>query len=128
LLAGGGIPQGDCAPVPWLLSSRGFAAWVRTAANGTRFDLVGERVSVSTRAHAGPLRVDFLCDPTPAGRLRAYCREAGFPVVLPAWGYGFWQSRDVYEHQEDVLEDFDGFRRHGIAPDAIGVDRTWATQ
>ncbi len=35
----GGIPQGDCAPVPWLLSSRGYAVWVRTHANGTRFDL-----------------------------------------------------------------------------------------
>ena len=23
MLAEGGVPQGDCAPVPWLLSSRG---------------------------------------------------------------------------------------------------------
>jgi alpha-glucosidase/alpha-D-xyloside xylohydrolase len=35
----GGIPQGDYAPVPWLQSSRGYAVWVQTWANGTRFDL-----------------------------------------------------------------------------------------
>jgi alpha-glucosidase (family GH31 glycosyl hydrolase) len=128
MLAAGGIPQGDCAPTPWLISSRGYAAWVRTDANGTRFELSGERVSVSTRAHAGPLRVELLCAATPAARLRAFCRLTGFPPVLPEWGYGFWKSRDVHEHQDDVLDDFDGFKRHGIPLDAIVIDSPWATQ
>jgi Glycosyl hydrolases family 31 len=128
MLAQGGIPQGDCAPVPWLLSSRGYGAWVQTDANGTCFDLAGERVSVSTRAPAGPLRVDFLCAPTRAARLRAFCRLTGFPALLPEWGYGFWKSRDVHEHQDDVLEDFTGFRKHGIPLDAIVIDSPWATQ
>jgi hypothetical protein len=110
MLSQGGIPQGDCAPMPWLLSSRGYAVWVRTDANGTRFDLGEERVSVSTRAHAGPLRVELFCDPTPAARLRACCRLTGFPMLLPEWGYGFWKSRDVHEQQDDVLDDFTGFR------------------
>src|SRR5262249_3242186 len=50
LLAGGGIPQGDCAPVPWVVSSRRYAAWVRSHGNGVIFDLVGDRVGASTRA------------------------------------------------------------------------------
>jgi alpha-glucosidase (family GH31 glycosyl hydrolase) len=128
LLAGGGIPQGDCAPVPWLVSSRGYAVWVRSEGNGVRFDLAGERVSVSTRSSAGPLRMDILCHPTPAGRLRAFCHLTGFPAVLPEWGYGFWKSRDVYEHQDDVVEDYEGMRRHGIPLDAIVLDSPWATQ
>jgi len=128
MLAEGGIPQGDCAPVPWLLSSRGYGAWVHTYANGTCFDLSGERVSVSTRARAGPLRVQFLCQTTPAARLRALCRASGFPALLPEWGYGFWKSRDVYEHQNDVLEDFDGFREHAIPLDAVVLDSPWETQ
>jgi alpha-D-xyloside xylohydrolase len=127
LLAGGGIPQGDCAPTPWLLSSRGYGLWLRTEANGAKFDL-GERVSVSTRAAAGPLRALFLCDHTPAARLRELCRLTGFPALLPEWGYGFWKSRDVYEHQEDVLDDFDGFRAHRIPLDAIVLDSPWETQ
>jgi alpha-glucosidase (family GH31 glycosyl hydrolase) len=128
ILADGGIPQGDCAPLPWLLSNRGYAVWCRTYANGTRFDLEGERISVSTRARAGPLRLALLCAPTPAARLRALCRLTGFPALLPEWGYGFWKSRDVHEHQDDVLDDLEGFRRHRIPLDAIVIDSPWATQ
>ena len=32
----GGIPQGDYAPVPWLLSSAGWAAWIETSGPGSR--------------------------------------------------------------------------------------------
>jgi alpha-glucosidase (family GH31 glycosyl hydrolase) len=128
LLEQGGIPQGDCAPVPWLVSSRGYAVWVRTDANGTQFDLSGELVAVSTRAGAGPLRMDLLCATTPAARLRAFCRLTGFAAVLPEWGYGFWKSRDFHEHRDDVLEDLEGFRRHRIPLDAIVIDSPWETQ
>jgi alpha-glucosidase (family GH31 glycosyl hydrolase) len=128
MLAQGGIPQGDCAPVPWLISSRGYAIWARTDGNGARFELDGERVTVSTRTQAGPLRLALLCQPTPAARLRAFCRLTGFPALLPEWGYGFWKSRDVYEHQNDVLEDFDGFREHAIPLDAVVIDSPWETQ
>jgi alpha-D-xyloside xylohydrolase len=128
MLAEGGIPQGDCAPLPWLCSSRGYGVLVATAANGTRFDMSRERTSVSTRAPAGPLRLELFCEPTPAARLRSLCRETGFPALLPEWAYGFWKSRDVHEHQDDVLDDFDGLRAHGIALDAIVIDSPWASQ
>jgi alpha-glucosidase (family GH31 glycosyl hydrolase) len=101
---------------------------VQTESNGCRFDLTGERVSVSTRLSAGPLRLKFLCDGTPAACLRSFCRLTGFPALLPEWGYGFWKSRDVHEHQDDVLDDFYGFRRHSIPLDAIVIDSPWATQ
>jgi len=127
LLADGGIPQGDCAPAPWLHSSRGYSVWLVTEANGARFEL-GERISVSTRGSGGPLLVQLLCDRTPAARLRELCRLTGFPALLPEWGYGFWKSRDVYEHQDDVLEDFERFRASAIALDAIVIDSPWATQ
>ncbi len=128
MLALGGIPQGDCAPVPWVSSSRGYGVWAQTYANGTRFDFSGERTSISTRSVAGPLRLRFFCEPTPAGRLRALCRESGFPALAPEWGYGFWKSRDLHEHQDDVLADLEGFREHGIPLDAIVIDSPWATQ
>ena len=128
LLEQGGVPQGDCAPMPWMLSSRGYGVWARTDANGTQFDLAGERIAVSTRATAGPLRLDVLCHPTPAGRLRAFCRLTGFAPVLPEWGYGFWKSRDFHEHRDDVIEDHEGFREHRIPLDAIVIDSPWETQ
>ena len=128
MLAEGGIPQGDCAPMPWMLSSRGYGVLAHTFANGTRFDMSGDRTSVSTRALAGPLVLEFMCQSSPAARLRALCRQTGFPMLLPEWGYGFWKSRDVHEDREAVLDDFDGFRRHGIPLDAIVIDSPWATQ
>ena len=128
LLASGGIPQGDYAPVPWLLSSRGYGVWVRGDGNGVRFDMSGERVSVSTRSLSGPLVVELLCSSTPAARLRAFCRLTGFPALLAEWGYGFWKSRDVYEHQDDVVEDYEGMREHDIPLDAIVLDSPWETQ
>jgi alpha-glucosidase (family GH31 glycosyl hydrolase) len=70
----------------------------------------------------------FLCHSTPGARLRELCRLTGFPALLPEWGYGFWKCGDVYEHQDDVLDDWSGFRTHGIPLDAIVIDSPWATQ
>jgi alpha-glucosidase (family GH31 glycosyl hydrolase) len=127
LRAVGGIPQGDYAPAPFLQSSRGYALWCETHANGTRFEL-DEPTRVSTRAAAGPLRLHVLTDPTPVARLRRYLHLTGLPALLPHWGYGFWKSRDVYEHQDDAEEDVNGCRWHGIPLDAIVLDSPWETQ
>jgi alpha-glucosidase (family GH31 glycosyl hydrolase) len=123
----GGIPQGDYAPVPWLLASRGYSLWLETDGHGAEFDL-GHRISVSSRAAAGPFRLHVLTDPTPAARLRHFLRLTGLPPVLPEWAYGHWKSRDVYEHQSEVEDDFEGYRLHDLPLDAIVVDSPWETQ
>ncbi|MGZ5311780.1 MAG: glycoside hydrolase family 31 protein [Solirubrobacterales bacterium] len=128
MLEQGGIPQGDYAPVPWLLSSAGWAAWVETGGPGVELDLSGDRVSVSVRAAAGPLRLHLLTHPSPAARLRALLRETGMPQLMPEWAYGHWKSRDVYEHQRDVEDDWRGYREHGLPLDAIVIDSPWETQ
>jgi alpha-glucosidase (family GH31 glycosyl hydrolase) len=127
LLEGGGIPQGDYVPVPWLLSSAGWALWIETAGPGVELELEDE-IAASVRGAAGPLRLHFVCDPSPAARLRRYLRRTGMPALLPEWGYGFWKSRDVYEHERDVLDDFHGFARNAIPLDAIVLDSPWQTQ
>jgi alpha-glucosidase (family GH31 glycosyl hydrolase) len=127
MLEVGGIPQGDYTPVPWLLASRGYALWLRTEGAGVEFDL-GHRVSVSSRSAAGPFRLQVLTDPSPVARLRRSLRLTGLPALLPEWAYGHWKSRDVYEHQDDVLDDFEGYRRNGLALDAIVIDSPWETQ
>ena len=38
------------------------------------------------------------------------------------------KSRDYHEHRDDVIEDLEGFRRHGIPLDAIVIDSPWETQ
>lgn len=124
----GGIPQGDYAPVPWLLSSAGWAAWIETSGPGVEADLTGDRVSLSVRSATGPLRVHLFTGPSPAARLRAFLRETGLPALMPEWAYGHWKSRDVYEHQEDVEDDWRGYRDNDLPLDAIVIDSPWETQ
>ena len=64
----------------------------------------------------------------PAARLRHYLRLTGLPPLLPEWGYGHWKSRDVYAHQRDVVDDFEGYERSGMPLDAIVIDSPWETQ
>jgi alpha-glucosidase (family GH31 glycosyl hydrolase) len=123
----GGIPQGDYTPIPWLLASRGYALWLQTEGAGVEFDL-GHRVAVSARAAAGPFRLQVLTDPSPAARLRRFLHLTGLPALLPEWAYGHWKSRDVYEHQDDVFDDFEGYARNGLPLDAIVIDSPWETQ
>ena len=127
MLEVGGIPQGDYAPVPWVLASERWAAWIETDGLGVRFDLDGDAV-LSTRGAAGSLRVHVFTHATPFARLRAFLRLCGMPALLPEWAYGFWKSRDVYPHQRDAEADYEGFREHGIPLDAIVLDSPWATQ
>ncbi len=128
MLAEGGIPQGDYVPAPWLLLERGMGRLGRD---------LGRRASASISTagsrspSAGPpgrLRLHLLCDPSPAARLRHYLRLTGFPTLMPEWAYGHWKSRDVYEHQDDVLDDLDGYVEHGLPLDAIVIDSPWETQ
>ncbi len=127
MLEAGGVPMGDYVPVPWLLSSAGWGAWIECDGPGIQLDLQAD-VSVSVRAAAGPLRLHLLHGPGPGALLRRYCTLTGFPGVLPEWGYGHWKSRDVYSHERDVLEDFDGYRQHRLPLDAIVLDSPWETQ
>jgi alpha-glucosidase (family GH31 glycosyl hydrolase) len=123
----GGVPQGDYAPAPWAISSRGYALWLDTAGEGVELDLRGP-TCVSVRSASGPLALHLALDATPAARLRRYLRAVGFPALLPEWGYGHWKSRDVYEHQDVVLDDLHGYRWHRIPLDAIVIDSPWETQ
>ncbi len=128
MLAIGGIPQGDYAPAPWFQCSRGYAVGVDGHGNGMRFHFGADRTTVSARCRAGALRLEILTDPSPAARLRRHLGTAGYAPVLPEWGYGFWKSRDVYGHQREVEDDFDGCRDHAIPLDALVLDSPWETQ
>ena len=101
---------------------------VQTEANGTRFDLAGERIRSRRGPPPGRCGLTLLCARTAGRAASPAVPDDRVPALLPEWGYGFWKSRDVYEHQDDVLEDFRGFRRTGIPLDAIVIDSPWETQ
>ena len=111
MLAEGGIPQGDYVPAPWLLSSAGWALWMETWGPGLELDLARRRArALPARRRRAPAAPHPL-RPDTRRRLRHYLRLTGPPALLPEWGYGHWKSRDVYEHQRDVVDDFEGYER-----------------
>jgi alpha-glucosidase (family GH31 glycosyl hydrolase) len=123
----GGIPQGDYAPVPWLISSAGHAIWLRTQGPGVRFEL-GDPLLASVRGASGPLDVAVLLDRSPAALLRRYLRATTLPALLPQWAYGHWKSRDVYGDRPELEEDWRGYRDHDLPLDALVIDSPWETQ
>ena len=46
----------------------------------------------------------------------------GRPTMLPKWAYGFWQSREHYQNQNEVIQTVREFRRRGIGLDNIVQD------
>jgi alpha-D-xyloside xylohydrolase len=60
------------------------------------------------------------------GVIGGYRYVTGKAVLLPRWAYGFWQSRDHYETQQQLLGVVEKYRRLGIPLDNIVQDwRYW---
>jgi alpha-D-xyloside xylohydrolase len=51
-----------------------------------------------------------------------YRRLTGKAAMLPKWAYGFWQSRQRYSTQEEVLEVARQYRARGLPLDSIVQD------
>jgi alpha-D-xyloside xylohydrolase len=55
-----------------------------------------------------------------------YRRLTGKAALLPRWAYGFWQSRDHYETQDQLLDTVREYRRQHLPLDMIVQDwRYW---
>ncbi len=54
--------------------------------------------------------------------IAAYRRLTGKAQVMPRWAMGFWQSRERYKTQKEILAALDEFRRREIPIDNIVLD------
>ena len=58
--------------------------------------------------------------------IAGYREVTGKAVLLPRWAYGFWQSRDHYETQQQLLDTVARYRKLGLPLDNIVQDwRYW---
>ncbi|MCQ2064656.1 MAG: DUF5110 domain-containing protein [Bacteroidaceae bacterium] len=64
----------------------------------------------------------FIAGDNMDGVLRGLHSLVGRPEVLPKWAFGFWQSRQRYTTQDEVVSTFEEFRRRGIGIDNIVQD------
>lgn len=56
------------------------------------------------------------------GVIAGYRKLTGKAALLPRWAYGYWQSQERYETQEEILETALAYRKRGIGLDCIVLD------
>lgn len=110
--------------IPLLLSSKGYAIFWNTASLSyvdNRFPL-----ELNLRSLAGK-SVDyyFLYGPEMDQLIHEYRSLTGHTPMLPQWAYGFFQSKDRYNSQEEILGIAQRYRKEHIPLDAIVQDWFW---
>ncbi len=113
--------------IPLMLSSRGYGVFWDNASR-TRFDnrFVHSLYIISEVARA----VDYYFFYGPGfDRLIADYRElTGAPPMYGKWAYGFWQSKNRYQSQAELLAVARRYRALGIPIDNLVQDWFWWTQ
>lgn len=109
--------------IPVLLSSKGYLLlWDNPAV--TQVD-VGktEPGTVAWQSEAGS-GVDyyFVAGPQPDHAIAGYRWLTGAAPMFPRWAWGFWQSRERYKTQEQILSVAAEYRKRGIPLDGIIQD------
>jgi alpha-D-xyloside xylohydrolase len=110
--------------IPLLLSSKGYAVMWNTGSLthvDNRFPL--ELNLDSLAGHA----VDyyFIYGPEMGQLIHEYRSLTGHTPMLPKWSYGFFQSKDRYVSQEEVLAIAHRYREEHIPLDGIVQDWFW---
>ncbi|HEX3730168.1 MAG TPA: TIM-barrel domain-containing protein, partial [Opitutaceae bacterium] len=109
--------------VPVLLSSKGYMIlWDNPSITDVDVGAtVRDRVTWSSEAGRG---VDYyVCfGPSPEEAMRAYRDLTGNAPMMAEWTLGFWQCRERYSSQEQLLGVVDEYRRRGVPLDGIIQD------
>lgn len=117
------LQQNTQVAVPLLLSSKGYALlWDNAAV--TDVDVgAADKACVSWASEAGE-GVDyyFLYGPSPDQAIAAYRQLTGAAPMLGRWAWGFWQCRERYGSQQELLDVVAEYRRRGVPLDGIIQD------
>jgi alpha-D-xyloside xylohydrolase len=64
----------------------------------------------------------FFAGPDPESALAEYRELTGVAPLLPRWAYGYWQCRERYASQKQILDTAEEFRKRQIPVDAMVQD------
>lgn len=113
------------APIPFMMSSRGWALLMNTTWRHT-IDIGNEaRGEIRIEGPEGGLDVYLICGDSYDELLNRYTAIAGKPRLLPIWAYGLHYYCSVETGGRQVLEDALKFRQEGIPCDLIGLVGGW---
>ncbi|MGC9225740.1 TIM-barrel domain-containing protein [Caldivirga sp.] len=111
--------------LPILISNVGYGLmWDHYSLSRVR---VGELTSDESRIEYWSEDVDavdyyFILGPSIDNVVSGYRRLTGKAPMLPKWAFGYWQSRERYRSQDEVISIVKEFRRRGIPIDVIVQD------
>jgi alpha-D-xyloside xylohydrolase len=110
--------------IPLLVSSKGYAILWNTAS----FSYVDNRfpLNLNFESMAAP-QIDYyvLYGPQMDRIIQEYRSMTGHVPLFPEWAYGFWQSKDRYKTQDEILSVAGEYRSRHIPMDAIVQDWYW---
>ncbi len=114
-------------PVPFYMSTRGYAIWLDSAAPAT-FDLnATQRDQVLIYCSASRVRLVVFAEPRFDDLLNDFTEMTGRPRVPPTWSFAPWKSRDVHRNRDEVLADAELTRKHDLPGGVIVIDSPWET-
>ena len=108
--------HGGRVPVPWLISTGGWAIFVHQPAGV--FDLTGSRAVFQP---SSPALLDFflVLAKEPEIIMREYAGLTGFPEMPPLWSLGYQQSHRTLASREEVVGVAKTFREKKLPCDAL---------
>jgi len=113
--------------IPLLLSSKGYGIFWNTAS----FSYVDNRFPLDLNFESmASDQVDYyvLYGPRMDSIIHQYRSMTGHVPLFPQWAYGFFQSKDRYKTQAEILSIANGYRSRHIPMDAIVQDWYWWKQ
>ncbi len=110
--------------IPLLVSTNGYGIFWNTAAV-SYFDnrFPSEMRLRSNAAHA--IDYYFFYGPEMDSIVHTYRAMTGHAPLYPEWAYGFWQSKDRYNSQQELLNVAQEYRSQHVPLDAIVQDWFW---
>lgn len=110
--------------VPFLVSTRGYGVlWDSCSAMRFRDDAFGSYLRTDADEE---LDYYFIAGETMDEVVASYRDLTGAAPMLPAWAFGYVQSKERYETQAEIVSVAREYRRRGIPLDLIVLDwRSW---
>jgi len=113
--------------IPLMVSSKGYGLMWNTAS----FTIADNRYPAAfgiSAMSANAVDYYFIYGPEMDGIIHSYRSMTGHVPLFPEWAYGFFQSKDSYTSQAEVLEVARRYRSEHIPLDCIVQDAGWWTK
>ena len=111
-------------PVPFLMSDQGYAVLVDCGSLMTWND--DERGTYLWCDSVEQLDYYFCADDSADGLIDCFRKLTGRCAMLPKWAFGYVQSKERYDTQEELVETAQRYRNLGIGLDCVVQDwKTW---